>query len=95
MRTLFFIILFVIGIIVGWKIYDLSKNYHNSKHKISISHEQIIERPETYLFILNERENYRDKMRIANTYKSKDSHAYYKKQFRKARNKLIAFFKEI
>jgi len=41
--------------------------------------------------LLNEQENHREKMRAANTYKSKESNAVYKKLFRKARNKLRAF----
>jgi|GEM_PF-5383187 len=41
--------------------------------------------------LLNEQENCRDKMRVANTHKSKEDNAIYKRLFRKARNKLRAF----
>lgn len=43
-----------------------------------------------YYRLLNERENYRDNMRVANTYKSKKDYAIFKRLFRKARNKLRA-----
>lgn len=44
--------------------------------------------------LLNEQENYRDRMRMARNYDSKDVHAIFQRLFRKARNKLIIFKNE-
>lgn len=44
-----------------------------------------------YYRLLNEQENCRDKMRMANTHKSKEDNAIFKRLFREARNRLRAF----
>ena len=44
-----------------------------------------------YYRLLSERENYRDRMRMAKNYNSKDIHAIHKRLFRMVRNKLVIF----
>lgn len=46
-----------------------------------------------YYRLLNEQENLRGRMRMANTYNSEKEHAHNKREFRKARNRLMAFKK--